>query len=292
MTDRLFVFGCSFTKFHWPTYADILAKDHKKFYNWGRSGAGNFFIFNSIVECNKRNTITADDTVYVMWSSIAREDRFVKNKWLLSGSIYSQHIYDQEFVTKFSDPTGYLLRDLSLISAAKALLDNIGCKYYFFSIVPFDCYEDMFERWFNIDYKILSLYKTELAVIKPSVYQAVFNQDWHSRPGYRDLKNLEKNYYECAGPDWPNTWQEFLTLYETNQIGPFEEEILDQYFFRKKLIRTDYHPTPLEHLEYLQKVLPEVSHSDQTLQWVSDMDADVIAQKKCQWAKGELVERF
>ena len=112
---RLFTFGCSFTNYHWPTYADILGTQFDAFFNWGRSGAGNLFIFNSLMEAHKRNKLTKDDVVCVMWSSISREDRYVGKNWLLAGSMYSQKVYDQEFVKKFSDPNGYLIRDLAQI---------------------------------------------------------------------------------------------------------------------------------------------------------------------------------
>ena len=45
---RLFVFGCSFTQYRWPTWADIIAKDnpHLEYFNTANSGAGNLYIFN------------------------------------------------------------------------------------------------------------------------------------------------------------------------------------------------------------------------------------------------------
>jgi hypothetical protein len=292
MNDRLFSFGCSFTRYHWPTYADILAQGYKEFFNWGQSGAGNFFIFNSLVECHKRHEIKSTDTVCVMWSSIAREDRYVKGNWLLSGSMYSQDIYDTNFIEKFSDPTGYLLRDLSLISATKSMLDQIGCKYYFFSIVPLACFEDMFEKWFGIDKKIINLYNEEIAVIKPSVYEVVFNNNWHSRVGYRNFNDLKENYEYCRGADWPSSWVEFFDLYNNNKLGKLENEILDKFEFRNKLIRTDYHPVPAEHLEYLQNVVPEINISDRTIAWINNINEKVLKQEYFSWNKGNLIKRF
>ena len=39
--------------------------------------------------------------------------------------------------------------------------------------------------------------------------------------------------------------------------------------------RYDLHPTPIEHLEYLEKVLPEISISESTKDWVLSMDAEL-----------------
>jgi hypothetical protein len=45
--SRLFTFGCSFTNYRWSTWADCLAPEFDYFENWGQSGGGNHYIFNS-----------------------------------------------------------------------------------------------------------------------------------------------------------------------------------------------------------------------------------------------------
>ena len=48
---RIFTFGCSFTDYIWPTWANIIAYDlNIPFHNYGRGGAGNQFIFNTIMQ--------------------------------------------------------------------------------------------------------------------------------------------------------------------------------------------------------------------------------------------------
>jgi len=47
---RFFAFGCSFTQYHWPTWANIISKEFKESYNYGQVGAGNFFIYQSLME--------------------------------------------------------------------------------------------------------------------------------------------------------------------------------------------------------------------------------------------------
>ena len=39
--NRLFVFGCSFTMYAWPTYADFLGYEFDHYENWGFPGLGN-----------------------------------------------------------------------------------------------------------------------------------------------------------------------------------------------------------------------------------------------------------
>ena len=56
---RLFTFGCSFTSYHWPTWANILAYDYDiPLYNYGLNGAGNQFIFNMLMQADSFNNFT------------------------------------------------------------------------------------------------------------------------------------------------------------------------------------------------------------------------------------------
>ena len=52
---RFFAFGCSFTRYEWITWADIIAYHIKESYNYGRSGGGNSYIFYSLVNYFNEN---------------------------------------------------------------------------------------------------------------------------------------------------------------------------------------------------------------------------------------------
>jgi hypothetical protein len=73
--SRLFTFGCSFTNYRWSTWADCLAPEFDEFKNWGQSGAGNPYIFNSVMEADQQYIFNSTDTVVVCWTNIMREDR-------------------------------------------------------------------------------------------------------------------------------------------------------------------------------------------------------------------------
>lgn len=66
---RLFVFGCSYTSWNWPTYADIYAQQFDHYENWGHAGLGNRAIAERVAECHATNEFDKDDTVIVQWSS-------------------------------------------------------------------------------------------------------------------------------------------------------------------------------------------------------------------------------
>lgn len=276
---RFFSFGCSFTRGTWPTWADIVARQYSEFQNWGKGGAGNAFIFYSLMECIKRNNITADDTVMIMWSSIGREDRYVAGNWLTPGSIYNQTNYDENFVNKFTDPTGYLLRDMAHVSATKQILDNIGCNYKFFSIVPLNVPDDNIFKIFSIDNKITNLYQEEIKSIRPSVYETIFNHNWYSRVGYRSNTKLQEEYLIKRGDSWP-TWEKFVEQDFTGIPTDIVEEINETHELSNKLLyRYDTHPIPSEYLEYLNLVAPEIKFDQATCDWVDTVTQLVLEEK-------------
>ena len=278
--SRLFTFGCSFTNYHWPTWADIVSQDFEHYENWGQIGAGNKFIYFSLVECQQRKNITSDDTVIIMWSSQAREDRFIKDKWHTPGVVYDN--YDEYFLENLVDADGYLLDTVTYIQSSVTLLQSIGCKYVFLSMLPMNistCFNsrnwlDRFIKKLNPDTadKILALYAPALNEVKPSIYETVFNGDWHSRDdNIMQIKNNKKtkdilyqNYVENATDDWP-TFEDFFNDNMAHVKVDTIDEIDKQFHFIetrdkiKHLIRPDNHPTPLEHLEYLNLVNVPVS---------------------------------
>ena len=220
--NRLFTFGCSFTRYVWPTWADILGKEFDYYENWAKTAAGNQFIFNSLIEANIRNNFSDNDTVIIMWSSIYRDDRYLNGKWIVRG----------EDVKKLNDNRGYLIRDLAIITSTLELLKYWKVKYHFLSVTPLDAIDhcgecsDGVKRTVPLDQEVIDLYASTIKNIKPSAYEVIFNFNWESRPV------LVQNKYK----------------------------------------RIDFHPLPLEHLEYIEKILPEYSISASTRKWAEHVD--------------------
>jgi len=122
---RFFAFGCSFTEHIYPTWADVVRKSipDAKFYNFGRSGAGNLQISVRIAEANTRYKFDENDLVMVMFTSFNREDRWVTPKWQSYGNVYNNDYYDKSFY-KYCDPLGYAVRDCALIELVSNYLQN------------------------------------------------------------------------------------------------------------------------------------------------------------------------
>lgn len=216
---RFFSFGCSFTEYRWPTWADIISKEIPEYYNYGKPGAGNFYIFSSIVEADKKYNFNEDDLVMVMWTAIDREDRYLENGWKPTGCVYHSidDFYDKDFVKKYVDARGMFLRDVTCLSAATTLLRKTN--FYYMSMVKFSSSEEIRNN------DIVDFYKDDIDLILPDVMKVIHDGNWieHARMKIK----------------LPNG----------------------------KLVR-DLHPTPLYHLEYLQKTF-DLELTEETIEFVN-----------------------
>ncbi len=201
---RFFAFGCSFTNYRWSTWADALAPEFDYFENWGQSGGGNHYIFNSVMECDQRHRFGDNDTVIVCWTNFMRDDRYVNKKWVTLGGVGWTPIYTKEFIAESVDSRGFYLRDLAFIKAAKVLLESRpGVNWKFFSMCPIDSEDIQFGRFPGVD-DVTRLYKDVVDSIGPNFVKVLRPFGWH--------QNLKPG--------------------------------------------DDGHPTPVEHIKFLDKVLP------------------------------------
>lgn len=171
---RFFVFGCSFTWYHWPTWANILHFDmpQSKFYNLAKPGGGNSFIYSQIIAANQKYKFTSDDLVAVMWSTHGREDRYVNHCWETPGNIWTQNYYDEKFLKKYSCLKGYLVRDLSIFQGTKIILNALPCDAIPMYSVPVD-YDAQYTEYSIEGLKYL--YKDIIEDMVPNLYY--FNRD-------------------------------------------------------------------------------------------------------------------
>lgn len=153
---RFFAFGCSFTYYSWPTWADFLGLEFDHYENWGYQGIGNRAIAERVAECNIENDIGPDDTVIVQWTSHLRHDYHTDRRrlnysklhpftlqdgWKTGGSIFNwinQKQYDSDWIKKFFDEKSYLMHSLNHISLTQELLKSTGCQWLMTSMSRFD----------------------------------------------------------------------------------------------------------------------------------------------------------
>lgn len=138
---RVWCFGCSFTRYFYPTWADILIKEAKQRNhfgeNWGSCGKGNLYISIKIQECHARNNLGKDDWVFVCWSNYFREDVYSKKRgWHTPDFLFRQSEYKNGTANGFGSIKYYAIRDLSLIQSTSLSLKALGVNQFHFSILP------------------------------------------------------------------------------------------------------------------------------------------------------------
>ena len=138
---RLYTFGCSFTHFFWPTWADILGSTYNHYENWACSGYGNRAIVERLNECVTHNNITADDTIVIQFTDFHRHDIHQEgiehnniSNWRLGGNIWVKEI-EMEWVKDFWSESSYVYHSCNFISLAISLLKTLPCKFYITSMI-------------------------------------------------------------------------------------------------------------------------------------------------------------
>jgi hypothetical protein len=195
---RIFCFGCSFTDYKtMPTWADILKlhfeKTDTEIYNLGKRGAGNYYIFNTIVEKSLEYNFTKDDLILIQWSGFLREDRFKDGKWYTPGNIITQDIYSKSVVDKwFFDEEGMTKRDYSYIHSIQKMLESDNINYEMFSMngsIPVSQYEPQNDITDTFDFE--HLYEDTLSKLHPSMYEIMWGTEDTpmGRAQYKELKH-------------------------------------------------------------------------------------------------------
>lgn len=174
---RIFAFGCSFTAYRWPTWADIIAVEAKtEYYNYGLAGLGNLGIMCKIIEANARYKFNEDDLVMVMWSTYSREDRWINNGWYAMGNVWNSP-YPDDWVRDFCDPIGHMIRDHAIINQTNRMLKESNCESIILRSVPFN-HSDA-----------ISIEDTERLMVLSNLYQ-------------REYDDLPMSLYDFVGRDW------------------------------------------------------------------------------------------
>lgn len=210
--SRLFAFGCSFTNYHYTTWADILGQQFDEYYNWGQAGAGNLYIFNSLMEADQRQQFVEGDTVVVCWTSVAREDRYVRNRgWVTLGNVTSSPIFTKEFVADAVCDLGYLIRDIAMIKSAKTFLEHSKVTWKFLSMCPLT-QPDPWDNKKIIESEVYDLYKDVFDAIAPSYMTVLGHEYWKQdrhkrlggpdRPDYHPTTEEHLHYLDTVLPGW------------------------------------------------------------------------------------------
>lgn len=248
---RLFVFGCSFTNYFWPTWADILRSEmpHATFYNYGVSGAGNMYIAISIIEIAEKFEFNETDLIVPMWTTYFREDRYVKDKWIVPGNIFTQsHVYNEDFVKKFACPRGYVIRDLAMITAMKHFLTLAKCDSIMLSSIlpdgqiPGIDIEDVTKLYSNT---LISMQKPLAEVLRPPNNPTAF--PWPPTIKYNDVDNAKIHHDYHPDPSQYRFYMEKIGFSLTDK----SMQLVDNYLLSLRQATPMFEPIILSNLRNL-----------------------------------------
>jgi hypothetical protein len=230
---RIFAFGCSFTHYKWPTWADLISIESPDaiYRNYGFAGMGNLAISTRIIEGSKRFNFNSDDLILVMWSTFCREDRWLNGRWFTQGSVYNS-TYPEDWIRDYTDPNGYLIRDHALIYSTNQYIKSLDCDSVILKSSPFDY--------------------TETNPDKESAYV----RDQLSLIYKNDYNNLPLDFYTFNGSSWGNDTQEFFDDYNTD--------------IKIQTWRTDIHPFSGSYVKYLEFI--GIKLSDSTKRFANTFD--------------------
>jgi hypothetical protein len=248
--SRLFTFGCSFTRYAWSMWPEIIAYDLEiPLYNYGRTGAGNQFIANTITQANAKYKFNSNDLVIVCWTNVCREDRWVNGDWILPGNMFSQNEYDSKWVEKYVDPLGLLIRDLSTINLIDSFLKTSSCQYHFLSMM--NIVNDV-DQWDPLSSKIGTLKRLnpETGRDFDILDELIFYYD-------NSVKKINKSFYEIL---WNNEIDKKLDFEIKRFNGSFQ----------------DGHPWPEESLKYLTSIFDSHKFKNNTLSRTIDISNKII----------------
>jgi hypothetical protein len=253
---RLFAFGCSCTNWIWPTWADIYATQFDFFENWGLPSAGNLYIFNSIIEANKRHNFNNDDTVVVMWSGMLRFDSYFHERW---------NLYDKEH----GSIRGSEIINVGYMSAIHELFESKKVNYTFLSMSEYTIEKDIYR-----------LYKDTIDIIKPHIkYHTtplVIDIDLNCLESYKGCHGYIRDQYDyLKGPIWP-TFEDYIKQYPTLEIDDRMKTMNSIIKNLWKRLQNDTHPTPVIHLKNLQHHFEDFQPDQKTIDWIYEYE-DLIS---------------
>jgi len=145
---KIYAYGCSFTDFKWPTYADILGLQFHVI-NRGASGSGNERIFFHFMEDVRENKIDSQDTVIFQWSGLTRFDYLQQNNtWLSVGNVLNQYDTDGNYIyTKIKEwlnPNYEFEKTVNYKISSEFITKELGCQSLQMSLSPIEGHDRTF----------------------------------------------------------------------------------------------------------------------------------------------------
>lgn len=121
----IYAYGCSYTSFMIPTWADILHKETGIVRNISFAGIGNVGIASNILRTNLVVGFKPKDIICILWSHWFRQDLFKGEEWKCKGGIPND-LYDLKYVKKYWSYENDIIKNgTAIISTETMFKENI-----------------------------------------------------------------------------------------------------------------------------------------------------------------------
>ena len=153
--SRLIVSGCSFTFYLQPTWPMFLSKKFDSTYCFGAGGAGNDYIFNSIIDADSMLKFNQDDTIIIEWSGDHRLDHFIEDgdtiRWVTQGDLSHRPVNEFAMLNSYFPERGLLKKTVNYMLAVYRYLKEKKVNFIFTSLYNLKDleYEDLLEEMYQ-----------------------------------------------------------------------------------------------------------------------------------------------
>lgn len=121
---RIITFGCSWTKFLWPTWPNIISDILEvPLFNQGTAGIGNVAILHKMLVWKTQCGFNDTDLVLVNWSNFHREDRIKNGDWRSGGNVATSRFYNNKFVRNYWDEENDFVKNAGAMIMANEIFN-------------------------------------------------------------------------------------------------------------------------------------------------------------------------
>lgn len=251
---RLVTYGCSFTRYYWSTWADILAENlDLELINRGVGGCGNNFMLHRLKHDLQNTIINQGDKIIIMWC-------YYNRKNLITGKDSFQMVREQ---TSRDEIKNQFYENKTIIQEAESILIDNNIEYDFLSWSP---QEKSFQSPL-LNTKFEQEEQFTQKAIHPALVDVVMNGDWNTRTDFAvSFANAPSRIFKNAEKMAKRLNKDLVQLIRDQlQTGDGRFHV----FY-------DWHPTPLMHLEYLQFIYPKMSWKPELIEKIHHENQEIL----------------
>lgn len=279
-----YTFGCSFTKWYWPTWSDWMGVYGHQTQNLAYPGYNNKLIYWMLID--RLDTITTADHVYIMWSENNRIPQWYDNEWVIKNDCKGF----------FPDNNG----ELWFGSEAYTGLYRTHPEHQFsqthnivnlFNII-FDTQQLLKSR--NINYTMMFMCNP-WADSRPT-HGKRFITNWGNKDtlSVADIKladsilKIRPVRHILTMIDWTTFVEAVDIMQPTSYTG-----LMEYYLGKRELVllahESDSHPNPLAHHEYLVEKILKIHASTDVQTRALNISYDVMNMKIPEWGVDDFI---